>query len=374
VRVIVAGGGIAGLAASIALRRHGHEVVVLERAEQSEAAGAAGAGITLFANAMRALDTLGVGEDVRERGAAARQSAILTASGRTLARLAPELLDGATAVHRAELHATLRSAAGVVLDGHDVHTVEQGHDRVLVRTAAGVEHRGELLVGADGLRSAVRRCVAPSAHPRYAGYIAWRGVSPVRVEPGRLSESWGAGERFGLVDIGSRTYWFATANTREGERDDPARRKRELKERFGDWHAPIRDVLEATPANAVLRNDVYFLDPLERWSRQRVVLIGDAAHATTPGVGQGAAQALEDAVALARELAPGLLDLHAGLARYEAARRARALLALKLARRTDAVAQLAHPLACAVRNALVARVPGRVQRRRLAPLVHGGAH
>jgi 2-polyprenyl-6-methoxyphenol hydroxylase-like FAD-dependent oxidoreductase len=321
---------------------------------------------------MRALDSLGAGGAVRERGAAARQSAILTAAGRRLTSLAPELLDGAVAVHRAELHAALRSAAGEVLGGNEVDIAEQARDGVLVTTAADLEHRGELLVGADGLRSVVRHAVVPWAQPRYGGYAAWRGISPVRVERGRLSESWGVGERFGLVDIGSGTYWFATANAPEGERDEPSLRKQEPIERFGAWHAPIGEVLEATPADAVLRNDVYFLDPLPRWSDGRVVLIGDAAHATTPGVGQGAAQALEDAVALARELAHGS-DLRAALARYEAARRPRALLALKLSRRADAAAQLASPLACALRNAVVARVPARVQSRQLAPLVHGDA-
>src|SRR5205085_353105 len=83
---------------------------------------------------------------------------------------------------------------------------------------------------------------------------------------------------------------------------DPRRRKAKLIDRFSHWHPPITDVLEATPESAILRNDVYFLKPLARWTRERIVLVGDAAHATTPGIGQGAAQALEDAIVLAREL------------------------------------------------------------------------
>src|SRR5262249_34898010 len=185
---------------------------------------------------------------------------------------------------------------------------------------------------------------------------------------GRMSESWGVGERFGLVDIGSRTYWFATANLPEGETDTPSERKAELLRRFAGWHRPIAAVLEATPDTTILRNDVYFLDPLPRWSQGRVVLLGDAAHATTPGVGQGAAQAIEDAVVLADELArrEQLADALVG---YEATRRPRAELTLKLSRRADRAGQLSSPLGCRLRNQLVRLTPARVQLRQLGPLV-----
>jgi 2-polyprenyl-6-methoxyphenol hydroxylase-like FAD-dependent oxidoreductase len=189
----------------------------------------------------------------------------------------------------------------------------------------------------------------------------------VTVESGRLSESWGIGERFGLVDIGSRTYWFATANAPESQ-TDPRERKPELMRRFSEWHAPIGAVLEATPDSAILRNDVYYLDPLKRWSEGRIVLLGDAAHATTPGVGQGAAQAIEDAVVLADELADHdqIADALRG---YEAIRRPRAELALKLSRRVDRAAQLESPLGRRLRNALAVHIPERVQQRQLAALV-----
>jgi 2-polyprenyl-6-methoxyphenol hydroxylase-like FAD-dependent oxidoreductase len=206
---------------------------------------------------------------------------------------------------------------------------------------------------------------------RYSGYTAWRGVSPVRIERGHLIESWGTGERFGLVDIGSGTYWFATANVPAGRVDDPSRHKELLMQRFARWHGPIGTVLEATPEDRMLHDDVFFLDPLDRWSKGHTALLGDAAHATTPGVGQGAAQALEDAIALADELASAK-GLPAALQRYEARRRSRAALALRLSRRADAAAQLGSPLGCRLRDALVSRVPQRFQARQLAPLIRGG--
>ncbi|MGZ4229591.1 MAG: FAD-dependent monooxygenase [Solirubrobacteraceae bacterium] len=250
----------------------------------------------------------------------------------------------------------------------EVASVDQAAEGVVVRAANGSEERGDTLVGADGLWSLVRASIAP-ATPRYAGYTAWRGISPVSIRPGRLSESWGAGERFGLADIGSRTYWFATANTPEGEAEDQRQRRAELVRRFTGWHSPIEAVLEATPGSAILRNDVYFLDPLPRWSQGRLVLLGDAAHAITPGVGQGAAMAIEDALVLARQLAAGD-EVAAGLARYESIRRPRTELVLKLSRRADSAAQLASPFGRRLRNLVVRRTPLRLHARQLEPIVH----
>jgi 2-polyprenyl-6-methoxyphenol hydroxylase-like FAD-dependent oxidoreductase len=364
-RVIVVGGGIGGLGAAIALGRGGHDVVVLEQAPRLDPVGA---GITLFANAMAALERLGVGSVVRRRGSAARRSAILTDTGRQLTALPTDLLHDAVAIHRGDLQAALLRASPAVRLGAEVASVQVTPDGVTAALADQSEEVGELLVGADGLRSVVRPSVAPSA-PCYGGYTAWRGISQLGIESGRLTESWGMGERFGLVDIKSRTYWFATANVAENQAEDPHRRKATLIDRFSHWHPPITDVLEATPESAILRNDVYFLKPLARWSRERIVLVGDAAHATTPGIGQGAAQALEDAVVLACEIERHN-RLEDALERYEAIRRPRAELALKLSRQADRVAQLDNPAVCRVRDAVARLTPERLQRRRLAPLIH----
>jgi 2-polyprenyl-6-methoxyphenol hydroxylase-like FAD-dependent oxidoreductase len=365
VRVIVVGGGIAGLSVAIGLRRSGHDVVVLERAPRIDPLGA---GITLFANAMSALDRLGMRDAVTAHGAPATRSAILTLEGRELAQVPSDLLEGTMAIHRADLQRELAAAAGEVRLGMEITAVEQHDDGVIAGGADGSEERGDLLIGADGLSSVVRSAIA-DVRPRYAGYTAWRGVSPVAVEPGRLTESWGVGERFGLVDIGrGRTYWFATKNAPEGEPDEPEGKRAEILRRFSGWHEPIAAIADSADEGVILRNDVYYLEPLPRWSEGRVVLVGDATHATTPGVGQGAAQAIEDAVVLADRLA-AVGDVPTALGEYEAIRRPRAEAVLNLSRRIDKAAQLTSPLGWRVRNAVLRRLPERTQRRQLEPLV-----
>jgi len=373
-KAIVVGGGIGGLSAAIALRRAGVEAVVFERAAELTAAGA---GVTLWANAVRCLKRLGVYEAVRETGAEIG-GGIRTHRGRLLARIPAETVrarlgDASLAVHRADLQAALLSALpeDAVHLGANFTGFEGRGGRVAVRFADGSEE-GDLLVGADGLRSAVRARLHGMEPPRYAGFTAWRGIAPVSVGGGNAVNLWGRGSEFGLADIGrGRAYWYLTKNAPEGQVDAPEGRKAEVLGHLEGWYEPAREAVGATEEAGILRTDIYDRDPLgPRWGEGRVTLLGDAAHPMTPNLGQGACQALEDAIVLSEALGQSG-SVVAALRLYEARRTGRAARVVRLSRRMGRAYQAENPLMCGLRDALAGAMPARAQLRQLESVVGG---
>lgn len=381
-KVVVAGGGIGGLTAAIALRRAGFEVRVFERAEEL---GEVGAGLLLAANAQKALGKLGLAEAVARMGTPASAGEIRSWRGEVLANIPASELEkrvGApsAAVHRADLQALLVREVGeeTLRLGSAVEGFErEGESGMKVLLADGGEERADVLVGADGLRSEVRAGLFGAAEPRYAGYTAWRAVVEPKEELlpwGSGFESWGRGARFGCAHIGKgRIYWFATANAPEGERagppGSPTGAKVTLLRLFGDWHSPIGELIEAADDGAILRTDIYDREPLaEYWGEGRVTLLGDAAHPMTPNLGQGACQAIEDAVVLARCLHEGEATAEA-LRRYEKLRSDRVAMVVRRSRRVGAVGQVENPLLCRLRDRMIAMVPPKAQLRQLEEVV-----
>jgi len=367
-KAIVVGGGIGGLTAAIALRRVGIGAVVFERAGELREIGA---GISLWVNAMKALERLEIADAVRASGRQEIGGAILTSGGGTLSEIPADALEerfGPNVVlRRADLQGALLAALpedAVRLDARCVGYRQDGYG-VTALFAGGREERGDLLVGADGLNSVVRKQLfGGGAEPRYAGFTAWRALA----EPGEDQagfEAWGRGEIFGLAGLGrGRFYWYATKNAPEGQRDAAAGRKAELLERFGSWCEPIPSVIRATEETAILRNDIYDREPLARWGEGRVTLLGDAAHPMTPNLGQGACQAIEDAVVLAacvREEG----DIAAALRLYEERRKERTAMIARRSRILGRAGQLENLLLCSLRNAAVRMIPLPVQLRQL---------
>jgi 2-polyprenyl-6-methoxyphenol hydroxylase-like FAD-dependent oxidoreductase len=260
-------------------------------------------------------------------------------------------------IPRADL---LRLLAGSVdpesihVDAHCVgFRTEQG--QVIVHFADGHEQQTELLVGADGLYSMIREQLLGQQPPRYSGYTCWRGVvlfEDRHVSPGISSETWGRGRRFGMLPIGNgRVYWYATLNCPAGEQDRPGEQKARLSRLFGGWRHPIGRLIEATEEEAILRNDLFDRRPVRHWGRGWVTLLGDAAHPPTPNLGQGACQALEDALVLARCLAEQREPV-AALRAYEASRRKRSAAIIKQSALVGKIGQWEHPLLCWLRDGL----------------------
>ncbi|HET9915048.1 MAG TPA: FAD-dependent monooxygenase [Anaerolineales bacterium] len=360
---VIIGGGIGGLCTAIALQQHGFEVHVYEQVKKF---GEVGAGLTLWSNAIKALRTLGVADGVISAGSKVTRSHIRTASGDMLhnarmGEMETQYGEPVVAIHRAALHEILISALkpNTLRLGIGFTEFRQDANKVTVHFDNGKTDSADLLIGADGIHSAVRRQMFPEIQLRYSGYTAWRGVVETENEAalGLTSESWGIGARFGIVRVDrSHIYWFATSNQPTGERSTGEQRKEKLLSLFRDWHDPIHSLLDSTPAGAILQNDIHDIPPFASWSQGRVTLLGDSAHATTPNMGQGACMAIESAYVLGRSLKEAA-DYRSALRRYEGERHARTAWITNTSWTIGKGGQIGNPLLCKLRNLLVKVAP-----------------
>ncbi|GHB26822.1 monooxygenase [Streptomyces viridiviolaceus] len=351
-RAVVIGGGIGGLTAAAALHRGGLQVTVLERAGSLQPIGAA---ISLSPNALRALDVIGIGDEIRDLAAWQGDGGLRTPGGRWLSRsdadAAAERFGGPLVLlHRA----TLIDSLAALLPPDAVRTAVTASvadpgdaDRpARVRTPDG-ELEADLVVAADGIHSAVRRVLFPRhPGPVYSGFTTWRVVIPVPGVRFASHESWGPGRIWGTHPLkDGRVYAYAAAVTpAEGHAPDDERA--ELLRRYGDWHDPIPAVLAAARPEDVLRHDVHHIaEPLPAYHRGRVALLGDAAHAMPPTLGQGGNQAVEDAIVLAHH--------HADLAAYTAARLPRTTAVARQAVKVARLNMMSNRAGIAVRNAAI---------------------
>ena len=364
---VVAGGGIGGLAVAAGLAGRGWDVTVLEQTAEFSVVGSA---ISLWPNAFRALETVGAAVPAGHLGAT---GGLRDWRGRWIVRM-DERMDG-VAEH---------TARAVVAHRHDLRTallesVPAHCRRVGVRvtgariegTRAVVEHEGgelsaDLLVGADGINSAVRRALWPTAEePRYSGQTAWRMILPRASSTADWAETWGPGAVFGMFPMSDdRVYCYGTGTVPAGQRS-PDGELAELRRRFGDWCDPVPAVLAAATEDQVLRNDIHYLPPLRTYVHGPVALLGDAAHAMTPNLGQGGCQALEDAATLSVAVATQP-DLATALRRYDELRRPRTQAMARKALLGRTVSHLSWAPARGARNAVLRAVPKPVFIRSLA--------
>lgn len=374
-KVTVVGAGIGGLSAAISLRKAGAQVAVFERAEELRAVGAA---VALWANASKALRSLGVYEAVRAEGAQIGGEARSWRGRKLFSLPAQDLMsrfgDANLVVRRADLHAALLAALpeGTVRLGTEIVGFEQSVDGVAARFADGREETGDALIGADGLRSTVRARLLGDGAPRFAGLTAWRGIAPVGedVAPRGVGLNlWGRGAEFGLASIGRHgAYWYFSRNAPEGMPESPAGRKREVLDGLDGWYGPAREAVGATEESRILRTDLYDREPASRWGEGRITLLGDAAHPMTPHLGQGACQAIEDAVVLGESLS-GAASVDAGLRAYEERRIGRTGEMVRRSRRLGRVMQVENPFLCGLRDAAIRITPTGVRLRQLDPAV-----
>ncbi len=358
-RIVIAGGGIAGIACALAAARAGHEAVVLEQAGAFEEVGA---GIQMGPNGRRALEALGAWDAVAAsvvypEGIRIRRARDGAGLGRLPARGAFEARFGSTyqLIHRADLLAGLIEAAqaqgGITLrTGFQVREYKTCHDSVMVESVTAENLSGDLLIGADGIRSTVRARLLADGPPVFAGHILYRALVDITSVPDMVDKAnvnlWlhkgghvvhypvSGGRKFNIVAAVNESW--------DGKRLNEPSRADILRKVFADVAAPLRALLDIP--DTWLRWIGADRKPAARWGAGPVTLAGDAAHPTLPYLASGAVMALEDAVVLGRELAQNA-DMEKALRTYETARQPRTARIVKSSHRLAAVYHAGNPLA-----------------------------
>ena len=308
-KIFIIGGGITGLTTGLALDKYGvDDYQIFERAAELNEVGA---GIMLQPNAMRVLDWLGIGDKIRkagqpiDRAEITDQNLVPLRQASQLAGL-PYSKRLMTAIHRARLQKILINALprDKVKLNHTLIDCQQEERSCQAIFTSGSAY-SEIILAADGINSIVRQKLFPSSRARYAGQTCWRGIAMIPMakrERPIAQEAWGPNLRFGFVRISKQEmYWYAVSNAHPGGQDSGAI-KAYLLQKFENFHSDIGKIIGQTDVDRIIRNDIYDLKRLAKWSKNQICLIGDAAHATTPNLGQGACQGIEDAYYLSRAL------------------------------------------------------------------------
>lgn len=346
-KVTIIGAGIGGLTTGIALQQAGYEVDIYERTRELRPAGA---GISVWSNGIKVLNRLGLGEKVAALGGQMdrmeyRSHTDELFSSIDLRPLVTRVGQRPYPIARSDLQGALLEALGRkrVHLGHKCVGVDQEADAVTAYFEDGDQIQSDLLVAADGVRSTLRTYVmGQEIQPRYAGYVNWNGLvpmSPDLCDPDNWVIYVGEGKRASMMPVGGeRFYFFFGCPMPLGTSVPPEERREELGRIFAGWPQPVQALIHQIDPAQTNRLEIVDLDPLETWVKGRVALLGDAAHGTTPTLGQGGCQAIEDAEVLARYLVSTTLSVADALQRYEQARKHRvAEITLKARKRADTI-------------------------------------
>ena len=345
-KVIVVGAGMGGLSAAIALRRTGHDVDVYERVVENKPVGAA---ISLWSNGVKCLNYLGLEQEVAALGG--RMDSMAYRDGFTgetmcefsLAPVTEQTGQRPYPVARADLQAMLMDAFGRdrIFLGMEMVAIADDGEQATVTFANGETATGDLVVGADGIRSRAREYVlgAP-VERRYAGYVNVNGLVPVdeTIAPATQWTTYvGDGKRVAVMPVAEgRFYFWFDVVVPAGEEYERSRAREMLGKHFAGWAEPVQRLIESLDPATTNRVEIYDIDPFHTWVRGRVALLGDAAHGTTPDIGQGGCSAMEDAVVLAQSLATNTISVEDSLVRYQNRRAERAgELVLRARKRAD---------------------------------------
>ncbi|MBP1460966.1 FAD-dependent urate hydroxylase HpxO [Acinetobacter nosocomialis] len=344
--VVIIGAGMGGLTTGIALKKFGHQVRIFEQTEKILPVGAA---ISLWSNGVKCLNYLGLTEKIAKLGGQMDDLAYvdgLTGDVMTQFSLRPlieEVGQRPYPVARADLQNMLMDEFGrdQIYLGKKMVSLEDKADYVEVHFADGSSTQADLLIGADGTHSMTRAYVlGQQVQRRYAGYVNWNGLVEIS-EDLAPAQQWttyvGEGKRASLMPVADgRFYFFLDVPLPAGLENNRDEYKKLLKLYFADWCQPVQQLIERLDPQKTNRVEIHDIEPFSQFYKGRVVILGDAAHSTTPDIGQGGCQAMEDAIYLARSLQINTLGLEDAVRRYQNKRNERANeLVLRARKRCD---------------------------------------
>jgi len=370
--IAIVGGGIAGLTCAIAFEKLGYKTTIFESRKSVEADGA---GIAVAGNAIGAFKLLGIDKDIIARGQMVNHFPILDENGKTLFAVKPHQIKkdrplANFAIHRAELHNVLLS---LIIDS-EVHpnkrlkNIAEENDGYRLTFDDDTTAYFNYVIGADGIRSQVRQFVNPKSTIRFAGYDCWRGISENLSGAKDGFETWGKKGRFGMVPLANnKIAWYLCLN-RKG--DEPLQKPKEaLAALFQNYHDPIPEILNATPRHAILFNPIVDLKPHKIYTKDNILLIGDAAHATTPNLGQGACQAIET-VATLYQILQKTKDLSTAFKKLEKKRIRRTHYIVNTSWLVGKAAQLENPFLVAIRNFIFRNTPTWINNKQIERVIY----
>ncbi len=307
--VIIIGGGIGGLATAVGLHKLGIKAHVYERASRFKPLGT---GIGIGSNAMLALNELGVAKDILKTGMPLYEQRFLNGQSEIMNTIDFTLLkekfgEENIAIERSDLHHALLAA----IDSKYVHFnkkvthFNQTDTSVTVNFSDATSITADYVIAADGIHSTFRQTLIHNSPPRYAGYTCWRGIVKIKgdVEAHISSEAWSKDGRFGWAPLyNGYAYWFACINSKKNDEYYKSFDQSSVANYFSHYSPVVERLISETPDEYFLHHDIYDIKPLNNFVFNRICLLGDAAHATTPNMGQGAGQSIEDAYELMNAL------------------------------------------------------------------------
>jgi 2-polyprenyl-6-methoxyphenol hydroxylase-like FAD-dependent oxidoreductase len=364
-KTAIIGGGIGGLTTALALIQTGKEVTVYERAPEIKPVGA---GIILASNAMQIFEKLGVRNKIEHAGQKISNIKITDAQLNTLSAAELTRFENRygvynVAIHRADLQRILADEIGFenIQLAKRLLKIEKEKSCKLTFEDGSMVH-SDAVIGADGIHSVVRKQIFGTGIIRSSKQKCWRGVIDIDWTSKfnhEAFEAWGKGKRVGFVKISrKKVYWFAVIN------ETLIKENENLTQLFQEFHPDIVQIISETPQENIIFNDIIDLVPIKQWQNGKVCLIGDAAHATTPNMGQGACQAVEDAYVIGKLFVQGK-SVEEVFIEYERLRMEKAHSIVNTSWRIGKVAHFENSIAIWFRNTLVKNLPKSANEKQL---------